>query len=185
MWDWSISTDSSPATVTVNDSSSSEVSPQHETRFVLRRVSSVASSVGEWKTFVMDQKAFNLATTYVHLGLGARARQLPDFEWSAEYLATYEADTASDGPEGRLVMISSSDDSWSSWERHPHGEELVVLLSGRATVIQQINDAEERVDLTAGHALINPAGVWHTADVYEPSTFLFITPGLATEHTPR
>ena len=33
--------------------------------------------------------------------------------------------------------------------------------------------------------LINPRGVWHTADVHEPGEGLFVTPGLGTEHRPR
>jgi hypothetical protein len=34
-------------------------------------------------------------------------------------------------------------------------------------------------------AMINPAGVWHTADVHEPVRFMTITPGQGTEHRPR
>jgi hypothetical protein len=32
-------------------------------------------------------EAFDLSTTYAHLGLGARVEPLPDFEWTPEYLA--------------------------------------------------------------------------------------------------
>lgn len=39
--------------------------------------------------------------------------------------------------------------------------------------------------LHAGQAAINPRGVWHTADVHEPGSALFITPGRGTEHRPR
>ena len=36
-----------------------------------------------------------------------------------------------------------------------------------------------------GERVLNPPGVWHTADVHEPGDALFITPGEGTEHKPR
>lgn len=129
--------------------------------------------------------AFDLATTCIHLGLGATATPLPDFSWSPEYLAGYQARFAADGDEGRLVVMGPMSGSWDSWERHPAGEEVVVLLSGRADLIQRIDGGERRITLTAGRAAVNPPGVWHTADVHEPGQALFITPGRGTEHEPR
>ena len=41
---------------------------------------------------------FDLSSTYVHLGLGATAEPLPDFEFSPEYLSEYGARTAADDP---------------------------------------------------------------------------------------
>jgi mannose-6-phosphate isomerase-like protein (cupin superfamily) len=129
--------------------------------------------------------AFDLARVYVHLGLGARAATLPDFTWSPEYLARYEADHAADGDDGRLVMIGPEAETWTSWERHPAGDEVVVLLSGHQTLIQDVDGEERRIELRPGQAVINPRGVWHTADVHEPGSALFITPGRGTEHRPR
>jgi len=130
--------------------------------------------------------SFPLSSTYVHLGLGARAVTLPDFEWSPAYLAAYEARAAGDGAEGRLVMLGATDRSWDSWERHPAGDEVVVCVSGAFDIIQERPDGtQHRVALGAGEAMINPAGVWHTADVHEPGHALFITPGQGTEHRPR
>ena len=128
---------------------------------------------------------FDLSEIYVHLGLGARAETLPDFAWSEESLARYEADHQADGDEGRLVMIGPAEATWTSWERHPAGDEVVVVLSGRQTLIQEIDAQHHRIELHAGQAAINPRGVWHTADVHEPGSALFITPGRGTEHRPR
>jgi mannose-6-phosphate isomerase-like protein (cupin superfamily) len=128
---------------------------------------------------------FDLSTTFVHLGLGARSTPLPDFEWSNEYLEAYSRRFAADGDDGRLVMLGHNAASWTTWERHPAGEEVVVLLSGRVDLIQRIGDTERRVALRPGQAVINPTGVWHTADVLEPGDALFITPGQGTEHEPR
>ena len=129
--------------------------------------------------------AFDLSSTHIHLGLGARAVPLPDFQWSQEYLSSYGERFASDGDEGRLVMLGHNTESWDSWERHPAGEEVVVLLSGRVDLWQDLPDGERRVELRPGEAVVNPPGVWHTADVIEPGDALFITPGRGTEHRPR
>jgi quercetin dioxygenase-like cupin family protein len=129
--------------------------------------------------------AFDLSTTHVHLGLGSRAIPVADFEWSPEFLTRYTADHEADGNEGRLVMMGSSDASWTSWERHPAGEELVVVVSGRLTLIQEIDGVERHIELRDGEAIVNPRNVWHTADINEPCRTLFVTPGLGTEHRPR
>ena len=130
-------------------------------------------------------QSFNLSETLVHLGLGATAVPLPDFRWDEEYLDRYVAEHASDGDEGRLVMISRSQRDWTFWERHPGGDELVVVLSGHLTLVQDHDGREERVELQGGKATINPRGVWHTSDVHEAGDVLFITPGRGTEHRPR
>jgi quercetin dioxygenase-like cupin family protein len=41
------------------------------------------------------------------------------------------------------------------------------------------------VTVGPGDYVINPPGVWHTADVSEEATVLFITAGLGTEHRIR
>lgn len=128
---------------------------------------------------------FDLDRTYVHLGRGATATPLPDFRWDADYLRGYTEAHAADGDDGRLVMIGDAEATWTSWERHPAGEEVVVLLSGRITVIQELDGTPQPSELRAGQAIINPTGVWHTADVHEPGRALFITPGRGTEHRPR
>ena len=133
----------------------------------------------------MTDSAFDLSTTHVHLGLGSRAIPVPDFEWSGEFLARYSAEHEADGAEGRLVLMGSSDASWTSWERHPAGEELVVVVSGRLTLIQEIDGAERRTEMREGEAIVNQRNVWHTADIHEPCRTLFVTPGLGTEHRPR
>src|SRR3954447_16673120 len=122
----------------------------------------------------MADGPFELSTTHVHLGLGARATPIPDFEWTAEFLDRYVAEHAADGDEGRLVLMGSGDTSWTSWERHPAGEELVVVTSGRLTLVQEIAGGERRTELCAGQAIVNPRNVWHTADIDGPCTTLFI-----------
>lgn len=128
--------------------------------------------------------AFDLSQTFVHLGLGARAVPIADFEWSAAFMDSYAASTAPDGDEGRLVCIVEQGATWDTWERHPAGEEVVVLLSGRLDVVQDLDAGEKVVPLHPGQAMINPPNVWHTARVHDPGRALFITPGRGTEHRP-
>lgn len=126
--------------------------------------------------------ALDLAKSHIHLGLGATATVLPNFEWSEDALAEYDRRFAADGDDGRLVTMGAIDADWSIWERHPAGEEVVVLVSGRADMVQWIDGAEHVVPMRQGQAMVNPTGVWHTARVHEPGTALFITPGRGTEH---
>jgi quercetin dioxygenase-like cupin family protein len=129
--------------------------------------------------------ARDLARFPVHLGPGASAVPQPDFsgmEWYAEYGARHGAD----GAEGRLVSLHTFSESWTSWEMHPVGAEVVLCIAGEIGLIQEQPDGgTESVTLNAGEYAINPPGVWHTADVAEQATALFITAGLGTEHRPR
>lgn len=123
----------------------------------------------------------------IHLGLGATARVEPPLtgpEWYDAYAARHVAD----GAEGRLVMRYDFTESWTGWEVHPNGDEVVLCIAGRITLVRQFPDGrEERVTLNAGDYAINPPGVWHTADIApgETADCLFITAGEGTGHRPR
>lgn len=129
--------------------------------------------------------AVDLTATPIHLGLGSTARPVEGFAWDPAVLEAYGEAAADDGPDGRMVMVFAAEGSWSSWERHPHGSEVVICLSGRMTVIREIDGRVDPVELGPNEAMVNPPGVWHTADVHEPGRFMTITPGLGTEHRPR
>lgn len=133
----------------------------------------------------MGGRGFDLTTTYVHLGQGGLAHELPGFAWTEEYLASYDALARPDGSDGRLVCISPLAGDWPVEERHPAGEELVVVLSGRVVVSQLVDGEVRRVELGPDEAVVNPAGCWHTADVLEAGRALYVTPGLGTEHRAR
>jgi uncharacterized cupin superfamily protein len=121
----------------------------------------------------------------LHLGLGARAVPQPEFA-GMEWYAAYAERHAADGAEGRLVAMHTFGESWTSWEMHPAGDEVVICIAGEITLIQDRPDGPaERVTLRAGDYAVNAPGVWHTADVTDTATALFITAGLGTEHRSR
>lgn len=82
-----------------------------------------------------------------------------------------------------LVASFSFEDDWPTWEIHPHGDEVVCLMSGDATMILDTADGERRVRLTEpGAFVVVPKGTWHTAKVHAPTKMIFVTPGQDTEN---
>jgi len=130
--------------------------------------------------------ALDLASRPIHLGLGATAAVEPRFTGDLAWYEAYAERHSRDGREGRLVAMHTFDASWSSWEMHPSGAEVVLCTAGTITLRQQQADGTvTTVQLGAGQYAINPPGVWHTADVEGPSTAVFITAGEGTQHRPR
>ena len=122
----------------------------------------------------------------IHLGRGARAVAEPQFTGGLDWYEAYVARHADDVDEGRLVSLFRFDESWTSWEMHPHGDEVVLCVEGRLTLHQELADGSSRsVELGPGEYAINPPGAWHTADANEPVVALFITAGKGTTHRPR
>lgn len=117
---------------------------------------------------------------------GGAIRVLPEFT-GGEWYEALERDTADDGADGHLVSWHTFAAPWDSWEMHPIADELVLCIAGGAELVQQIDGDEVRIALTEGRWLINPAGVWHTADVAAgaSATCVFVTAGLGTQIRPR
>lgn len=82
-----------------------------------------------------------------------------------------------------LVALYAFDADWNNWERHPHGDEIVILLSGAAEMILRRKDGDDRIRLEVPEQyVVIPRNTWHTARVLAPARMLFITPGEGTEH---
>jgi quercetin dioxygenase-like cupin family protein len=128
---------------------------------------------------------FRLSETPVHLGLGATVVPQEQFTGEAAWYERYAERNAADGTEGRLVTVHHFSESWDSWEVHPNGEELVLCLNGELTLYQDTGGEVRQVRIRTGEAIINPPGVWHTADVAGTVTALFITAGMGTENRAR
>ena len=129
---------------------------------------------------------FDLAATPIHLDTeGTGAAPIPGFGFDpASFEAYIEAHCRPDAP-GRLVFVETTAKSWKSWERHTEGDEIVIVLEGRADFLQEIDGAVRRTPVGPGSAIINPKGVWHSADVEAPLKAIYVTPCPGTEHRPR
>lgn len=127
--------------------------------------------------------ARDLATTFLRLRADASIEALPVDAGFWERLGS--------GALGAfhneyLVTTLACAADWPQWEMHPHGDEVVCLLSGALTLVLDDGTQERRVALaTPGSFVIVPCGVWHTAAVGQPSRLLFITAGEGTQHRPR
>ena len=64
----------------------------------------------------------------------------------------------------------------SDWERHPKGDEIVMVLEGATTVVLLIEDEEERVNLGAGELVVVPANTWHMFEDSERLKVMSVTP---------
>lgn len=122
----------------------------------------------------------------IHLGLGATAVVEPEFTGSMDWYEAYVQRHQSDGAEGRLVSQFRFNKPWDMWEMHPAGSEVVLCIAGRIVLHQQHPDGSRNsVSIGPGEYVINPPGTWHTADVEEDATAVFITAGAGTQHRPR
>lgn len=133
----------------------------------------------------MADGPFELTRFPVHLGLGATVEHLGEFDGTPDWYERYGAAHAGDGADGRLVTIHTFDSPWDSWEMHPRGAELVACVDGSMTLHQEIDGETRTAVLSAGEAIVNPPGVWHTADIEGEATAFFITAGAGTEIRPR
>lgn len=130
----------------------------------------------------MEKRPLHLERDAIHLSHRGGVVPIPDF--GHEYERYVAAHCTADDP-GRLVVIAESKEDWPSWEIHPSGDEVVIVLRGRAEFVQEIEGTERRVIVGPNEAIVNPAGVPHTANVIEPFAALYITPAPDTFHRPR
>ncbi len=132
---------------------------------------------------------FDLSQSPIHLssrvGADNPAVPLHGFGFDGPAFEAYIAAHCTPADPGRLVMIETSPTDWPAWECHAEGDELVIVLAGEAEFIQEIDGRERRFSVKAGDTVINPAGVWHTANVRQPLQAIYITPCPGTEHRPR
>ena len=130
----------------------------------------------------IPQFASRLDAAYVHLRDDASAVPVDVTETFWDEL------TSGQRPEldaGRLVMKFEFDCAWPTWECHPAGEELGVLVTGSAELVLDVDGAERVIELRVpGDYVLIPRGVWHTARTSEPTAMLFVTPGRGTAHRP-
>jgi quercetin dioxygenase-like cupin family protein len=133
----------------------------------------------------MSDAVFNLTDFPVHLGGGATAVRLDQFDGTPDWYQRYGEKFAADGAEGRLVSMFTFTEPWTTWEMHPNGHELVLCVEGSMVLHQEIDGNVTTVELRTGDAVVNPPGAWHTADIDGRATGVFVTAGAGTQIRPR
>jgi mannose-6-phosphate isomerase-like protein (cupin superfamily) len=126
--------------------------------------------------------ANDILRTYLHVQDGTRIATVdaPESFWSE-----LAGGAHSELDQGRLMSAFSFSGAWATWERHPAGEELVLLLSGSVTLTLEKAEGVQSIHLDApGAYVLIPPNTWHTATAAAESTLLFLTPGAGTEHRP-
>ena len=140
----------------------------------------VAIGQGSSRAVGLVASSFDPASTYVCLAPSGSASRI---EVTPEFWSTIAA--RDDLAEGRLVAVFACAADWGHWEMHPNGEEVLVLLSGKITMIFEEGGLERDVELQPGRACIVPRGTWHRAIVAVAGQLLAITYGRGTEHRAR
>jgi len=131
---------------------------------------------------------FDLTNTYVFLEDGGRAPTI-------EVTETFWRDLMGGNPsspdaalvaqgEGWLTAIYRMERDTPTWEMHPAGDELLVLLSGEIDVVFEGGDGNHIVELRAGTSCLVPRGTWHKQVVRTPGQELVVTYGKGTRHRP-
>lgn len=130
----------------------------------------------------MNPSPLNLLGTYAHVRDDAGMNAVPANE---DFWQLLGEGRFPELDRGRLLSAFEFDAPWSSWERHPTGEELVLLLSGACDLLLERDDDVQRIRLErTGDFVLVPKGAWHTARTDRPTRLLFLTPGAGTEHRP-
>ena len=80
-------------------------------------------------------------------------------------------------------VATMSENSPHGGERHPDGDELLYLISGRVRVVFIDSDVSD-VDVEPGQGLVVPQGAWHRVDIIEPSQIVYLTPGPNNQFRP-
>mgnify|MGYP006288982691 CR=1 FL=1 len=88
------------------------------------------------------------------------------------------------GFEGHLLLAEHAfETDWPTWEIHPDGDELIVLLRGRGELVLREQGRDRTVALEKPGAFVRvPRRTWHTARIAEPTAMLFVTPGAGTRN---
>jgi mannose-6-phosphate isomerase-like protein (cupin superfamily) len=121
-----------------------------------------------------------LSTSYVHLP-DDRSAELVD--GTPQFWSELASGRRPELEAGRLITQFDCSADWESWEIHPLGDELVLLLSGRVELLLERTAGVDSVKLAKpGQFVVIPRDTWHTARVTEKSSLIFVTPGKGTRH---
>lgn len=121
-----------------------------------------------------------------------RKKSIAELLQTIRYLPNRTPEMALDGGvDGAFARVSEYRDGAiyvghysgsSEWERHVNGDEIVMALAGRTTIILRVDGGEERHDLVANDLVVVPRGAWHRFEGSLDLKVLAVTPQ-PTEHS--
>jgi mannose-6-phosphate isomerase-like protein (cupin superfamily) len=125
----------------------------------------------------MTTTSLDFLATFVHLHAGGEMTTTPR-------TPTFWRDLVS-GAGDRIVGAVRGRDADAfhpgECEMHPHGDELLCLLSGAVDVVLEEPAGDRAVPLKAGELFVVPSGVWHRIVLRDPADLLFVTPPQGTQ----
>ena len=126
---------------------------------------------------ITEPSILNVVEKYLSLGAEGEIKSVAggDEFWSLP------ADEIEKFGENWLITEFYFEEDWKTWEMHPHGEEIVYLLSGSMDLILENEGVLQTVELRSKGLVIIPRNTWHTAKVFAPSNVLVITYGKETQ----
>lgn len=123
-----------------------------------------------------------LSSTYLRLRPDASVEPLPT---GHDFWQRVMSGKLGDFHNEYLVITGSYDKDWPTWEMHPNGDEVVMLLEGSTTLVLEIDGRERLVELSESTVyVVVPRGTWHTSRTRKTCRMLFITPGEGTQIRP-
>src|SRR5262245_13444545 len=69
------------------------------------------------------------------------------------------------------------------WERHPDGDELIVVLEGGGDITVLTENGPVTSPLSPGRLFVCPKGLWHRANAQPAMVALYVTPLGGGEHS--
>jgi catechol 2,3-dioxygenase-like lactoylglutathione lyase family enzyme/uncharacterized cupin superfamily protein len=85
---------------------------------------------------------------------------------------------------GWLISSYRLDRSWSNWEMHPAGDEIVHCRSGACELVLELAEGSRSFAMIPGATVVIPKGTWHTVKVDAEAELLHITYGQGTTFKP-
>ena len=132
----------------------------------------------------MPASSHNLAQTFIVLTPALHAKTEPV---SPDIYARLDANYYQFKAH-QLGSMHTFERDWPSWEKHPAGDEIVVLVQGCCQLLLanygSLKTAQVHALNKPGDYVVVPKDTWHTATIDESATLMFITPGEGTENRP-
>jgi mannose-6-phosphate isomerase-like protein (cupin superfamily) len=64
----------------------------------------------------------------------------------------------------------------SEWERHPVGDEVVMVVDGETTLVLVVDGVERPQTMSRGDLIVVPRGTWHRFETPEAVKVLTVSP---------